>query len=211
MPKNQKELAPRSGATRGQSLIELLIAMGVFVLAVSAITFLILDAYIADRAGHERTKASFLAEEGLEAAKSIRDNDWDDLTVGDHGLTISGSSWAFQGTEEDLSDQLKEGERKITIEGVDSNRKKVTSQVAWELTETRLQDVSLVTYLTDWRAGAEEPEEPEFESCSDYCESLDYENGECKQNENKCNQAGGIYESGGDDYCSPPNDACCCF
>ncbi|MBU4370069.1 prepilin-type N-terminal cleavage/methylation domain-containing protein, partial [Patescibacteria group bacterium] len=60
----------------GQSLIELLIALGVFVLVVTAINFLSLDTYVADRAGGERTQATFLAKEGIEAAISISDNNW---------------------------------------------------------------------------------------------------------------------------------------
>lgn len=134
----------------GQSLIELLIAMAVLVMAVSAITFIILDVYLSDRAGRERTKAVFLAKEGMEVARSIRDNNWASLINGSHGLTLSDNKWIFQGTEEDLSTFLKEGKRKIIIEEIDSNRKRVTSQVTWKLTELRSQNVSLITYLTNW-------------------------------------------------------------
>ena len=135
---------------KGQSLIELLIAMSVFVLAVSVITFLILDAYLADRAGRERMKATFLAREGIEATRSIRDNNWDSLTNGSYGLAISENNWIFQGSGEDISNQLREGLRKIIVEEIDSDRKKITSQVTWRFTETRTQNVSLITYLTYW-------------------------------------------------------------
>jgi len=131
-------------------LVELLIAMGVFVLATSTITFLIIDAYIANRAGRERTMATFLAEEGIEASRSIRDNNWGNLAAGEHGLAISGGNWIFSGTQDDISNQLKEGSRKITVENIDSKRKKITSQVTWKLTEARSQAVNLITYLTNW-------------------------------------------------------------
>ncbi len=136
---------------KGQSLIELLIAMAIFVLVISAITFLILDSYIAHRAGREVTLATFLAEEGLEAARSIRDNDWADLTDGSHGIATSVDGWVFQGTEEDISNQLGEGIRKVIVESLDADRKKVQSQITWEFTEARLQEVILVTYLTNWQ------------------------------------------------------------
>lgn len=136
---------------KGQSLVELLIAMGVFVLAASVITSLILDVYLADRVGRERTIATFLAEEGIEAARSIRDSGWDNLTVGSHGLAISGGKWTFSGYQEDISNKLKEGTRKVIVERVGPTRKKVTSQVSWKLTEIRSQDVSLITYLTRWK------------------------------------------------------------
>lgn len=195
---------------KGQSLLELLIAMAVFVLAVTAISWLVLDVYLADRVGRENMIATFLAKEGMEAARSIRDNGWDDLSAGSHGLVISGGSWIFQGTEEDVSGKLREGIRTVTVEDIDGDRVMVTSQVSWEITPLRSSEVTLVTYLTNW-GEFEEAEAPEFESCSDYCESLDYEYGQCKKNEGKCNQAGGIYQSGGDNYCSPPDNACCCF
>ena len=136
---------------KGQSLIELLIAMAVFVLVVSAITFLILDSYIAHRAGREVTLATFLAEEGLEATRSIRDNDWDDLIDGNHGIATSIDGWIFQGTEEDISNQLGEGIRKVIVESLDADRKKVQSQITWEFTRARPQEIILVTYLTNWQ------------------------------------------------------------
>ena len=135
---------------KGQSLIELLIAMGIFVLAVVSISWLVLDVYLSDRAGRERMAATFLAKEGIEATRSIRDNNWDDLINGSHGLAITGNNWIFQGNQEDISSQLREGIRKITIEEIDSERKKITSQITWKLTEVRLQDITLVTYLTNW-------------------------------------------------------------
>lgn len=157
---------------KGQSLVELLIAMGIFVLAVSAITFLILDVYLTDRAGRERTVATFLAKEGLEAARSIRDNGWVGLTNGHHGLSISEDHWIFQEAQEDISNQLKEGVRKITVEEIDSDSKKITSQVTWKLTEARSSQVSLITYLTDWTtAGA-------AESCDIACQQEGYK---CKK------------------------------
>lgn len=136
---------------KGQSLIELLIAMAIFALMISAITFLVLDSYVAHRAGREQTLATFLAEEGLEATRSIRDNNWDDLTDGSHGITTSGDNWIFQGTEEDISDQLNEGIRKIIVSTIDADRKEIQSKITWEFTETRPQEIILVTYLTNWQ------------------------------------------------------------
>ena len=135
---------------KGQSLIELLVAMAVFVLIISAITFLVLDSYIAHRAGREETIATLLAEEGLEAARSIRDNDWNDLVDGNHGIATTVDSWIFQGTEEDI-DQLKEGKRKIIVSSIDNSRKEVKSQITWEFSADRPREIILVTYLTHWQ------------------------------------------------------------
>ena len=137
---------------KGQSLIEVLIAMGIFVLTISAIAFLIIDSYIVHRLGREMTLASFLAEEGIEATRSIRDSSWNDLTIGEHGLAVSGNTWIFQGSEEDVSGYLNNGKRKIIITSIDSDRKKITSQVNWKFNEARSEKIELVTYLTNWLA-----------------------------------------------------------
>ncbi|GAI31697.1 unnamed protein product, partial [marine sediment metagenome] len=73
------------------------------------------------------------------------------LTSEDHGLVISGNNWIFQGAQEDISDQLREGVRKIAIEDINSDTKKVISQVAWQFTEDRFQQIELITYLTNWQ------------------------------------------------------------
>lgn len=136
---------------KGQSLIELLIAMGVFVVMVSAVAFLLIDSYISNLQAGQNSRAIFLAEEGLEAARSIRDNDWKKLKAGDHGLTISKNHWIFQGKSEDVSDVLSQGKRIINVEDIGKDRKKITSRVSWRIAPERTNQVQLVTYLTNWQ------------------------------------------------------------
>ena len=139
---------------KGLSIIELLIAIACFGMAAAAIIILILNVYSNIQQNKEESLAIFLAEEGLEAARSIRDNNWDSFTIGEHGLAIFGNNWVFQGTKEDISDRLREGERKIIIENVpgdvDPDKMKTTSQITWKIGEAQFRDVSLVTYLTNW-------------------------------------------------------------
>lgn len=136
----------------GQSLIELLIAMAIFTMAVTGLSFLVIDSYASGRLAQEITAANFLAEEGLEAARSIRDHNWNGLAPGSYGLaTSTENTWIFQGSSEDLSSQLKDGAtRVITVEDLGSDRKKIVSTVFWKFSEDRPQEVSLVTYLTNW-------------------------------------------------------------
>jgi len=136
---------------KGQSLIELIIAIGIFVFVVPALVFLALDSYVSGRLASEMTKADFLAQEGLEAVRSIRDNSWSDLTAGTYGLAISGVHWIFQGSSEDINDQLKGGTRVITIENIDPDRKKINSEVNWQFNGGRTEEVRLITYLTNWQ------------------------------------------------------------
>ncbi|KPJ71357.1 hypothetical protein AMJ50_02605 [Parcubacteria bacterium DG_74_3] len=185
----------------GQSLVELLIAMGIFVLAVSAISSLILEVYLSDRVGREKMIATFLAKEGMEAVRSIRDSNWQNLTNGEYGLAILGGNWVFQGNQEEVSSQLRDGVRKIIVEEIDANRKKITSQIIWKLTEARSQEVSLITYLTNWKATAA------AESCDIGCQWKDYAGGSCKlpaacPDENELGDLG--------EYDCTVNKVCCC-
>lgn len=136
---------------QGQSLLELIIAVGVFALMVGLLASFILSSYVSGRLANEITKANFLAEEGIEAVRSIRDNNWSDLTPEDHGLVISGNNWIFQGAQEDISGQLKGGVRKIVIEDINPDTKKIISQVSWQFTRDRFQQIELITYLTNWQ------------------------------------------------------------
>jgi len=132
---------------KGQSLVELLVAIGIFFIAISALALFILDSYVSGRLAQEITIANFLAEEGIEATTSIRDNFWDDLILGAHGLVISPEGhWIFEGSY-DATDKFT---RVITVEDIGIDRKKITSQVTWQFTQARPQEIRLITYLTNW-------------------------------------------------------------
>lgn len=183
MIKNYKQLQLMH---KGSSLIELLIAMGVFVLAVSAISFLILDSYIADRAGSERTQAVFLAEEGLEKMRAL--------------------NWNSRVTQ---SPELINNKftRTISVSDIDADRKQITANISWQITDIRQAQAELVTYLTNW--GIITPDW--IISCATYCQFLEYGNGTCRQTSSACTTNNEIYESGGDGYCVAPDNFCCCL
>jgi len=136
---------------RGQSLIELIIAIGIFATIISSLAFFILESYISGKLAKEITIANFLAQEGLEAVRSIRDYSWTELISGSYGLAISGGHWILQGNQEDVGDELKGGARQILIEDLDANRKKIISKINWQLDGGKNEEVKLVTYLTNWQ------------------------------------------------------------
>ena len=132
---------------KGQLLIELVVALGIFIVGISVFAFLIFDSYLAGRLSLEITQANFLTEEGLEAARSIRDNKGENLVNGNHGLRICGGNWHFFGTSETIDGKFT---RIIQVEELDLNRKKITSRTNWQFTADRPQEVKLVTHLTNW-------------------------------------------------------------
>lgn len=123
---------------KGQSLVEILVASGIFIVAVSAIVTLLIGGYLANRRAGENYQALFLAEEGLEAVRSIRDNSWNDLAAGQHGLAVVGGKWAFSGTD-DATDGLT---RSVFITTIDSSQKNVSLTVG---------PLTLATLLTNWQ------------------------------------------------------------
>lgn len=131
----------------GQSLVEVLIALSIFVVGIATIGFLVLDANVSSRQGVERTQAILLAKEGLEAARSIRDASFSNLTAGSHGIALSGNKWIFSATSSDTQDQFT---RSITIEDLGAKEKKVTANVSWQFSSQRSGTVSLVGRLTNW-------------------------------------------------------------
>ncbi len=120
--------------------------MGIFVVGIAAIGFLVLDANTSSRQGVERTQAVLLAKEGLEAVRSIRDADFENLTVGSHGIALAGNKWIFSGAS-DTQDQFT---RVIIVTDVDIDTKQVQSKVTWQFTQSRQNLVTLTDYLTDW-------------------------------------------------------------
>ncbi|OGD62600.1 hypothetical protein A2160_06245 [Candidatus Beckwithbacteria bacterium RBG_13_42_9] len=100
-----------------------------------------------------RARAIMLAEEGLEAARNIRDEDYANLTSGAKGLVISESlnRWEFSGVS-DVTDVIFTRSTTINPVGSEDNKKKVTVDVTWSQNPQRTGTVSLVSYLTNWQA-----------------------------------------------------------
>ncbi|MFA5134898.1 MAG: hypothetical protein WC505_03885 [Patescibacteria group bacterium] len=149
---------------RGQSVIELIVAMGVFVLVVSSVMFLTLDAHSANRQGKERTRAALLAQETHEAAVSIANRGWRDLADGAYGIDRSGGTWALSPVPNVIDDTFV---RTVTVEPaqrdasgniveaggtVDFDTKKLTATLTWDFTTSRPSEVSLTSYLTNWQS-----------------------------------------------------------
>ncbi len=148
----------------GQCLLELMVAMGVFVMVVSGIMFLVLDSGTANRQGADRTRAALAAQEGIEAVKSIIAQGWRNLSDGEHGVDDSTGSWGWLGSSNIIANRFT---RKITVEPVyrdvngeivasgvtaDFDTKKVTARTSWDFTTARPSEVVLETYLTNWRS-----------------------------------------------------------
>lgn len=133
---------------KGFSTIEALLASTILVLIATAL----MGAYIygseSTTLAGQRARAAFLAEEGLEASRNIRDASFSNLTNGTNGLATSGSQWIFSGTS-DITNSFYT--RQITTSTVDTRRKKMDIALTWQQNTQRSGTSSLESRLTDWR------------------------------------------------------------
>lgn len=190
-------------AQSGFSLVEILLAVSVFGLIVMALVGSLIYGQESTALAGERSRVAILADEGLEAARNIRDAGFSNLTDGTHGLAISSNQWTLSGT----SDTTDIFTRSLAISSVDANRKQVIATVTWPQTPQRSGTVTLTTYLTNWNKATP------ISSCDIYCQSLGtYTTGTCRENTQQCTNNSETYESGGDAYCTGGEnaDTCCC-
>jgi len=156
----------RKSTKKGFGLIEIVI-----VTAVIGIAFVGLVAFLINSAGTtfrvtRNTEASALAEEGIEAARSLRDESWTSrvatLTAGaTYYPVISASKWTLTTTNPGLVNNLytrtvvvenvnRDANDNIAVAGTaDPNTKKVTVVVSWNENQD-VQDVTIVTYITNF-------------------------------------------------------------
>ena len=135
-------MLPRT--TRGFSLIELLVSAALILLMAT----LFIQATLAGEQGTVqagvRVRAQFVAEEGLEATRSIRDGNFASLVNGTYGLSFGSGRWAFSGSS-DTEDIFT---RTVTITTIDATTKQASSTVSWPQ-GNGTSTVSLTTYLSN--------------------------------------------------------------
>jgi prepilin-type N-terminal cleavage/methylation domain-containing protein len=113
---------------RGMSIIEVMLAVAIFVLGVASISLMYLNSVTSSYISLESSRAVFLAQEGLEAVKAIRDNDINDLSTGTYGLDLSGDKWIL--SEE--AEEVLGFSRSITISNGLYSNFIIRSKVVWQ-------------------------------------------------------------------------------
>lgn len=193
----------KSKFQKGFSIAEIVVASSVLALLVTAFVGVFNYSHRAMAMSSTRNRAVFLAEEGLEAVRNIRDDDFLNLINGDYGLAVSGGAWIFSGTE-DRQDIFT---RQINISTLNSNTKEIRSTVSWDDHRNDIGSISLNTYLSYWQK-----ENIVLGTCNDHCVSLDYTGGVCRANDTECVSNGEVFEQGGNSSCGidPQQNVCCC-
>jgi prepilin-type N-terminal cleavage/methylation domain-containing protein len=148
---------------KGFSLIELIVAIGVFSILASGVVYVFVTSYKNFFGVGDKQVMVQFAQEGMEAARSIRDNGWQTIVEnadGDPmGVQKTNGVWQFSGVNNTLGDLarvivISAVERNSTGSIVDSggtddpDTKKVTVTVSG----SGIADYVLVTYFSNWSA-----------------------------------------------------------
>ena len=155
----------KSQALPAMSLIEIIIALAVFALIVSALTAMVTGGFSSLNQGKEQTEAASLANEGIEAVRVIRNQGFNNLTYSSTTGLLASSTWSFLG--DGTSDSIGKYTRKISFEtlcrdgnynlatcpasSTDIYSKKVTVTVSWVTSYGKTNSVLRSAYLSDWQ------------------------------------------------------------
>lgn len=208
---------------RGQMVIEIIVAVSIFAIIAATSIMVIVGSLSTARLAEEESQATFIATEGLEAVKSIRDQGWINLVNGSYGIASGSGSWVFSGSSDsDPSGKYtrvvsvvsvsRDGSGNIAASGgtVDPETKKITSTVSWDFTPTRQNSVIINLYLTNWQLGKSSSTIPQF--CTNLCVGLGYSGGQCRNGKSQCLANSEIPERSGNHLCiiQTEGGTCCC-
>ncbi len=130
-------------------MLEILLAASLLSLMVTAIVGALSYGVQSAAVAGARARAVFLAEEGLEAVRNIRDAGFAALPNGTFGLVFAGlNQWSLS-PGADVTDGVFT--RQVIISGNGANRKQVISTISWQETASRQGTVTLTTGLSNWK------------------------------------------------------------
>lgn len=148
----------------GQSILEVIVAMAIFALISAALATMAVGSFNALIQGGEYSRAEALAQEALEAIKSIKDKAWNEGRYDQTAITALGGSWTYEG--EGVSEEIDGYTRFIFFNDVcrDSNddivpcpglyndihAKEVVAQISWESGSGKNNIIERKTYITNW-------------------------------------------------------------
>jgi len=165
-----KKIPPKNSFTflsqRGIGVIEIVVAVSIIGLTMFAIFEFAVISSASVRVSARQVEAAYLAEEGLEAVRLLRNTSWDtsiaSLTNGTNYYPVLASgNWSLNTTNPGLIDNVFT--RTITVQSVlrdvddniaetgtlDPNTKRIISTVVW-LEKGSAKQVELQTYITNF-------------------------------------------------------------
>src|SRR3989338_6481733 len=155
--------SPLPTSRKGSLLLDALLSVAIFGVIVGAFSSGISGGQQGTLRGGNRTRAAYLAEEAMEAVRSIRDKVNGFTTISDpliqdqdKGVQLVGSDWTIASSPTTIDNLFT---RKVVFSaGPDADTRKVTSTVFWtEIPGNQLISVSVESYLTNWQSNPAPP------------------------------------------------------
>ena len=131
----------------GSLLLEAIIAIGIFALFLGGIGLSLILGERSTILSGDRTRATFLAEQQLEAVRQMRSENFASITTGDHGLTLNASGWSWSGTLVKNNGYTSW----VTVTSKGADWLEVASRVTWDFGNTRSGSILMTTQLTNWQ------------------------------------------------------------
>jgi hypothetical protein len=147
----------------GITLVEVIISASILLIFITSVTSVYVTFIKTSSQGTGEIKSYYLAEEGVEAVKTIRDGSWstgimDVATSTPYYLYWSGTLWQATSTEQvidgfyrtfTLSDAFRDGNDDLAASGTfDSDTRKLLVDVEW-FQDAATTTQSLETYITN--------------------------------------------------------------
>lgn len=145
----------------GFSLLELVLAISLFMLGSIAAGFLIINASVTTQQVIERNDAIAVSREGIEAVSSMRDGGFTTTFTGKSGTASglanpSGVQWIWSGTTADTVNGKYSRSILVTLDPAvppfaATSTALVESRVTWVGANGKADSVSLFTVFTNWK------------------------------------------------------------
>lgn len=147
---------------KGQSLIEVLLAIAIFAILITGSVSLSLHYFNNIMRAQELLQAKIITQNSYEAIQSIAYDNWSNLVNGTYGLTKASGYWEFSGTSDEIhskytrtitiSDIERDDDCNIVPSGgtIDPDTKQVDLNLSWQSSQVALsKDFS--QNFTNWQ------------------------------------------------------------
>lgn len=134
----------------GFSIVEAMLAATMLVILLTGIIGALFYGIEGTRIAGKRVQASYLAEEGMEAVRNIKESNFATfagLANGDYGLTTSGGQWQLDSGNPDITEGYT---RTITLAPGTSDSRDVTVTINWQQNLQRTGQLVINGRFTNW-------------------------------------------------------------
>jgi Tfp pilus assembly protein PilV len=149
---------------RGHLLVEAIIATAIFAVIGVSITTLMLGSLRTLSHAGEQSYGEALAQEGMEAVRSLRDNAWNTNTFTTSAVSIANNKWNFgvEGSTETIGNYTRTVSFASVCRGADNviaacpsvytdvHTKFATVEVSWTTPDGAVNTVERTGYITNW-------------------------------------------------------------